>query len=122
MWRMVGRPERSDPDELTYNLFNPATAANGYNFVNWISQDYMKVAEAQRGELDRDKRQKLLFQAQDMVADAQPYILLVYPKNVVAYDSNVLKPETVVDQPGIGARSFWTFLRAEPAGSQRDIV
>ncbi|MBV8913610.1 MAG: hypothetical protein JOZ05_11300 [Acetobacteraceae bacterium] len=122
MWRMVGRPERSDPDELTYNLFNPATAANGYNFVGWISQDYMKVADAQRGELDRNKRQRLLYQAQDMVADAQPYILLVYPKNVVAYDSNVLKPESVVDQPGIGARSFWTFLRAEPAGSQRDII
>ena len=48
MWRMVGRPERSDPDELTYNLFNPSTAAAGYNFVNWISPEYMKVAEAQR--------------------------------------------------------------------------
>ena len=44
----------------------------------------MKVAEAQRGELDRDKRQKLLWEAQDRVAEAQPYILLVYPKNVIA--------------------------------------
>lgn len=26
-WQMVGRPERSDPDELTYNLFVGANAA-----------------------------------------------------------------------------------------------
>ena len=30
---MVGRPERSDPDELTYNLFVSANADNGYDFV-----------------------------------------------------------------------------------------
>ena len=28
-WQMGGRPERSDPDELTYNLFVSANAANG---------------------------------------------------------------------------------------------
>lgn len=122
MWRMVGRPERSDPDELTYNLFNPSTAEAGYNFVNWISPEYMKVAEAQRGAMDRNERQALLHQAQDMVSAAQPYILLVYPKNVFAFDANVLKSDTVVEQPGIGVRSFWTFLRAEPAGAQRDVI
>ena len=122
MWRMIGRPERSDPDELTFNLFNPATAANGYDFVNWISDPYMKVAEQQRAELDKAKRQALIYQAQDMVASAQPYILLVYPKNVFAFDTNVLKPDTVIEQPGIGIRSFWTFLRAEPAGTQKDII
>ncbi len=26
MWQMVGRPERSDPDELIYNLFHSSTA------------------------------------------------------------------------------------------------
>src|SRR5689334_9621610 len=34
-WQMVGRPERSDPDELTYNLFVSANAANGYDFVGY---------------------------------------------------------------------------------------
>ena len=42
MWRMVGRPERSDPDEFTYNLFNPDTAATGYNFVGYINPDYTR--------------------------------------------------------------------------------
>src|SRR3954451_2561379 len=29
MWRMVGRPERSDPDELVFNLFHSSTAPRG---------------------------------------------------------------------------------------------
>ncbi len=32
-WQMVGRPERSDPDEIVYNLFHSSTAEKGYNFI-----------------------------------------------------------------------------------------
>ena len=59
-WRMVGRPERSDPDELTYNLFVSANAANGYDFVGYNNPEYDKLAQAQREELDLDKRQALI--------------------------------------------------------------
>ena len=122
MWRMVGRPERSDPDEFAYNLFNPATAATGYDFVAHDNPEYMKVAEAQRAELDREKRRELLYRAQDIVDADQPYVFLVYPKNVLAYDKTVWDPRTVVEQSGIGVRSFWTFLRAAPLTAQKDMV
>ena len=122
MWRMVGRPERSDPDEFAYNLFNPATIATGYDFVAYDNPDYQKVAEAQRAELDRTKRQELLRDAQGIIDRDQPYLFLVYPKNVLAYDKDVIKPASVVDQSGIGIRCFWTFLRAQPAGAQRDMI
>ena len=46
MWQMAGRPERSDPDELIYNLFHSSTMEKGYNFVGYINPDYDKVAEA----------------------------------------------------------------------------
>jgi peptide/nickel transport system substrate-binding protein len=122
MWRMVGRPERSDPDEFAYNLFNPATAATGYDFVGHDNPDYMKIAEAQRAELDQDKRKALIYAAQDTINKDQPYIFLVYPKNVLAYDKSVWKPSTVVEQSGIGIRSFWTYLRAEPLTAQKDMI
>jgi peptide/nickel transport system substrate-binding protein len=122
MWRMVGRPERSDPDEFAYNLFNPATAPTGYDFVAYDNPDYMKLAEAQRSELDKEKRQKILHEIQDVVNKDQPYIFLVYPKNVFAYDKTIWKPETVVEQSGIGIRSFWTFLRAQPLTAQKDMI
>ena len=122
MWRMVGRPERSDPDEFAYNLFNPATAATGYDFVGHNNPGYMKIAEAQRAELDKEKRRSLLYEAQDVINQDQPYIFLVYPKNVLAYDKSVWKPESIVEQSGIGIRCFWTFLRAEPVGEQKDMI
>lgn len=122
MWRMVGRPERSDPDEFAYNLFNPATAATGYDFVAHNDPNYMKIAEAQRAELDPAKRQQLLYDAQAAIDREQPYIFLVYPKNVFAYDKTIWKPETMVDQAGIGIRSFWTFLRAQPLTEQKDMI
>ncbi len=54
-WTMVGRPERSDPDELTYNLFVSANAANGYDFVGYINPEYDQLAQAQRQELDLEQ-------------------------------------------------------------------
>jgi peptide/nickel transport system substrate-binding protein len=122
MWRMVGRPERSDPDEFAYNLFNPATAATGYDFVGYDNPNYMKIAEAQRAELDQGKRKQLIYEAQDAINKDQPYIFLVYPKNVLAYDKSVWKQSTVVEQSGIGIRSFWTYLRAEPLTEQKDMI
>jgi len=122
MWRMVGRPERSDPDELTYNLFNPSTAEKGYNFINYINPEYMKVAEAQRTELNKEKRQKIVYETQEIIDKDQPYIFLVYPKNVFAFDKTIWDPSTFVDQPGIGVRSFWTFLRVAPLTGQKDMI
>src|SRR5262245_61509330 len=80
MWRMVGRPERSDPDELVYNLFHSSTREKGFNFVGYQSADYDKIAEAQRVELDQDKRKSLVHQAQDQIMKDLPYMFLVYPK------------------------------------------
>ena len=122
MWRMVGRPERSDPDELIYNLFHSSTREKGFNFVGYQNANYDKVAEAQRAEIDQAKRKVLVHQAQDMIMADVPYLFLVYPKNVVAYSSNVWKKDTIVDQSGIGVRNFWTFIGATPAGSQKDMV
>src|ERR1700746_3907525 len=55
-WQMVGRPERADPDELTYNLFVSANAANGYDFVGYNNAEYDRLAQEQRQELDLAKR------------------------------------------------------------------
>ena len=122
MWRMVGRPERSDPDELIYNLFHSSTREKGFNFVGYQNPNYDKIAEAQRAEIDQAKRKVLVHQAQDMIMADLPYLFLVYPKNVVAYSSNVWKKDTIVDQSGIGVRNFWTFIGATPVGSQKDMV
>jgi peptide/nickel transport system substrate-binding protein len=121
-WQMVGRPERSDPDEIIYNLFHSSTAEKGYNFIGYQNPEYDAVAEAQRGEIDPEKRKAMVFEAQELLARDQPNMMLVHPKQTFAFDKTVWKPESVVDQSGIGIRNTWTFMALEPLGEKKDIV
>jgi peptide/nickel transport system substrate-binding protein len=121
-WQMVGRPERLDPDEFIFNLFHSSTAEDGYNFVGYINPEYDKLAEAQRAEMDRDKRQQLVYQVQQIVAEDQPFIFLVYPHESFAYNSTMWDPNSIVDFNGIGIKNFWTFVGATPLGEQKDMV
>jgi len=121
-WQMVGRPERSDPDELTYNLFVSANAANGYDFVGYNNPEYDKLAQEQREELDLAKRKVLLIQAQELINHDQPYGFEVHPENVVAYNKTVWDPASMVSQAGIGIRNTWTWINVRPLGAQQDVI
>lgn len=121
-WQMVGRPERSDPDEIVYNLFHSSTAEKGYNFVGYLNPAYDAVVEAQRVEIDPAKRKDLVFKAQEILATDQPNMMLVHPKSTFAFDKTVWKPESVINQSGIGIRNTWTFMALEPASEKRDII
>src|SRR5689334_1883573 len=121
-WQMVGRPERSDPDELTYNLFVSANAANGYDFVGYHNPEYDRLAQAQREELDLEKRKALIIQAQELINRDQPYGFEVHPYNVVAYNKTVWDPKSLITQAGIGIRNTWTWINIRPFGAQRDVV
>ncbi len=121
-WQMVGRPERSDPDEILFNLFHSSTAEDGYNFVGYVNPEYDAVVEAQRVETDADARRELIFQAQEILAQDQPYMLTAYPLNAHAFRSDVFDPGSVVLQSGLGIRNFWTNISLTPLGDTRDIV
>lgn len=121
-WQMVGRPERSDPDEILVNLFSSNTAKDGYNFVGFVNPAYDKIADDQRSATDPDARRKLVYQAQEMLAQQQPYTLLVNPKSVYAYNNQVWDAKTIVEQKGIGIKNFWTFIQAAPKGAQKDMI
>ena len=121
-WQMVGRPERSDPDELTYNLFVSANAANGYDFVGYKNPEFDRLAQAQREELDLDKRKALIMQAQELINHDQPYGFEVHPFNVVAYNKTVWDPNSMISQAGIGIRNTWTWINIKPLGAQKDVI
>jgi peptide/nickel transport system substrate-binding protein len=122
MWQMVGRPERGDPDELVFNLFHSSTAATGFNFVGWVNQDYDRLAEAQRAETNPDRRRALVRQAQEVASQNQPYLFLVHPTQVHAFNRAQLRENTLVAQAGLGLRNIWTYLNVEPIGNRRDLV
>lgn len=122
MWQMVGRPERSDPDEFVYNLFHSTTAEKGYNFVGYVNEEYDEIAEQQRLITDKDERKILIDQAQDIIDRDQVYAFLVHPLKVYAIDSTVWDPASMVEQPGLGIKNFWSFVNADPVSDQMDMV
>ncbi|MFC3723142.1 ABC transporter substrate-binding protein [Neoaquamicrobium sediminum] len=121
-WQMVGRPERSDPDEIIYNLFHSSTAEKGYNFIGYINPAYDEVATAQRVEIDEEARKGLIYKAQEILAADQPNMMLVHPRQTFAFDNTVWNKDSVVEQSGIGIRNTWTFMSLEPLGEQKDII
>lgn len=121
-WRMVGRPERMDPDEFVVNLFHSSTAENGYNFVGFTSPEYDALAIEQRGITDREERRQVIYEAQEIIADQLPYLYVAHPKLPFAFRSDVWNPDTVVEAQGIGIKNFWTWIQAEPVGDQKSFI
>ena len=122
MWRMVGRPERSDPDEVVFNNYHSTTAATGFNFIGYLNPEYDKVAEEQRQTTDPEKRKALVRQAQRLLDRDQPQMFLVHPSSMKAFNANVWAEDSIVMQSGIGIRNFWTFVRATPKGAEKQMV
>jgi peptide/nickel transport system substrate-binding protein len=122
MWRMVGRPERSDPDELVFNLYHSSTAAKGFNFIGYNNPAYDKIAEAQRQSTDQEKRRALVREAQILIDKDQAQAFLVHPTHVKAFNKAVWDEASIVNQSGIGLRNFWTFIRATPKGDVKQMV
>ncbi len=121
-WRMVARPERMDPDEFVFNLFHSSTAEKGYNFVGYINPKYDELAQAQRGETDKEKRRQIIFQAQELIAQDVPYIFVAHPRLPHVVRVDVWNAETVVDAQGIGVKNFWTWIGLTPLGDQKKII
>jgi peptide/nickel transport system substrate-binding protein len=121
-WRMVGRPERMDPDEFVVNLFHTDTAESGYNFVGYLNPEYDALAEAQRGETDREKRRDLIFQAQELIARDVPYVYVAHPTLPQLVRTDIWDEASIVDQQGIGVQNFWTWIGLTPLGDQKAIV
>ena len=119
---MVGRPERSDPDEFLYSLYYSSYAEKGYNFIGYINPEYDKLAEKQRTQLDKEERRKTAFAMQEIINRDQPQAFLVHPKYVTAFNKALFKEDTVVNQQGIGIRNIWTFLNIQPLGAQKDLI
>lgn len=121
-WQMTARPERLDPDEFIYNLFHSSTAENGYNFIGYINPEYDAVAEEQRITIDREERQKLIYKAQQIVADDAAYIFCVNPMVSIVFNNSDFEEDSVVEMAGLGIKNFWTYLNITPKGDQKNII
>ena len=122
-WRMVGRPERSDPDEFTYNLFHSSVRDGGYNFIGYNNADYDALAEAQRVEVgDKESRLDIICEAQQVIRNDMVNAYFVHPLTPQLVNTDVFKADSVVTQAGIGVHNFWTWIGIEPTGDDKTLV
>src|SRR5258708_35415220 len=122
MWSIVGRPERSDPDEVIYNLFHSSTADKGYNYPGYRNPEYDKYAAAQQVETDPSKRRALVYKAQEIQAEDPSYVFFVNPIVDYALRKDLFDEKSVVEQAGLGILNFWTHVNLRPLGNQKDII
>ena len=122
-WRMVGRPERSDPDEFTYNLFHSSVRDGGYNFIGYNNEDYDALAEAQRVEVaDKEVRREIICEAQRVIRNDMVNAYFVHPLTPQVVNTDVFNADSVVTQAGIGVHNFWTWIGIEPIGDETTLI
>lgn len=108
-----GRVDRIDPDMFIYAIFHSSAAeVGGNNTSRYINTEYDELAEAQRIEMDEDKRRDLVFEAQEMLADEAPLITLYAREMVHGYNSERFDNVTVM--AGEGIFNEWMPMEAQP--------
>jgi peptide/nickel transport system substrate-binding protein len=116
-----GAPDRIDPDYFLTEFFHSRRAVKGgLNYGHFRSDAYDAIADAQRAEMDPEKRRALVWQAQAMLADENPILPLAFRHSTQAY--NKARWEGVVPTLGSGigqAYIPWTYFRMRPLTSRR---
>ena len=122
MWSITGRPERSDPDEVIFNLFHSDTSAKGYNYPQYRNPEYDALAAAQRVETNREKRREQIFKAQEVQNLDPSYVFFVNPVLSYAFRNDIWDENSMTEQAGLGIKNFWTHINIAPLGEQKDVI
>ena len=118
-----GAPDRIDPDFFLTELFHSSRAVKGAsNYGNYINPDYDRVVDAQRTEMDPEKRKELVDEAQSILVKDQPGMVLYYNDYIQAYREDRLEGVVPVMGNGISLPYIpWTYYTATPTGP-RDFI
>jgi peptide/nickel transport system substrate-binding protein len=98
-----GAPDRMDPDFFLNEILNSKRdVKGGMNYGSYHSEAYDKVVEAQRVEMDEEKRRALVMQAQAISAKDNPLMVLFHRDIIQAYNKAKFKGVTSIFGNGIG--------------------
>ena len=103
----AGTVSRIDPDTYIYLRYHSSQAKKGgYNFSQSNDPAMDRIADAQRREMDLEKRRALVYEAQRLIEQRQAEITLAYMSANNAHRSDRLG--NVVPMMGEGIGGFWT--------------
>ncbi|MFA5527722.1 MAG: ABC transporter substrate-binding protein [Peptostreptococcales bacterium] len=116
-----GRLERLDPDMFIHSINHSDNAGPGGNNTNrYRNSEFDAIADAQRQEMDIDKRRELVFEAQRILAEDVPQITLYSRSNVQAYNKDKYRDVVVI--PGEGLFNEWTPIRIKPLTDDKTLI
>ncbi|MBI3079500.1 MAG: hypothetical protein HYY85_21335 [Deltaproteobacteria bacterium] len=120
MSTFLPREDRIDPDALLYSLFHSTyTRPGGRNVAGYQSERYDRVIEAQQRETDLKKRQALVHQAQEILAQELPAVTL--PLGQVGTYYNHTRWKDLIDMPGRGQFNMWSLVNAKALTRDRTL-
>lgn len=112
-----GRIERLDPDMFIHSINHSDNAIPGGNNTNrYRNSEFDALADAQRQEMDIDKRREIVFEAQKMLAEDVPHVTLYSRANMQTYNKE--RFSDLINIPGEGLFNEWTPFRIKPLTDQ----
>ncbi len=109
-------PNRLDPSFLLTELLHSSHSVKGRrNFGKYKSAKYDAACDAQNQEMDMNKRQKLVWEAQAIAAADYPIWWLAHPVVLSAYNKRDF--EGAVEMMGCGyglMYTMWSYLKMRP--------
>ena len=112
------KPERIDPDIFLYHALHSSNSGEtGWNITGFQNPEYDELVEAQRKEMDIQKRQKLVWKAQEVYFEHQPHNILINEDLFFAYNKKTFKdPILAVGNP---ITNFWSDISFTPITEQK---
>ncbi len=108
-----GRADRIDPDMFIHSIFHSVNAGpGGNNTSRYRSDAYDQLADAQRAEMNPEERRKIVFEAQEMLANDAPLLTLYARSLYHAYNKN--RFDNMVVMAGEGIFNEWMPVQAKP--------
>ena len=116
----AGRAERIDPDSFCYSISHSSqTRAGSFNVSGYSNDEYDKYAEAQRYELDIDKRRQLVWKCQEIIARDLPFAPIVARNRLNPYNDRDWSDWTPM--MGEGLQSFWNMMNVKPKTGRKTL-
>lgn len=116
-----GRVERADPDMFIYSIAHSSQAIEGGNNMGaYKSEEFDKLAEAQRRITDPDLRRTVVLSAQEVLAKDIPFITLFFRYVHSAYRSDMIKELPAM--AGEGLFHEWLPYQASPLEPGQEFI
>ena len=118
-----GRPERVDPTEYLFSRAHSSEAVvEGRNVGNYVNPEYDRLVNAQDIEPDLEKRQKLVFKAQEVLANDY-YSITIFPKIIQAYNCEDWEGVVPVAGNGVADTLYpWTYLNLKSKTGKKMVI